>query len=80
MAKVKITARQKAKIQKAVEALNDVRADIQSKNPDHDINWYLEDCGNFNLMENPSHDENHKARQDRVILHSQLEESSGGGW
>lgn len=80
MAKVKITAKQKAKIEKAVKALNDVREEIQSKHPDNDINWYLEDCGNFNLMEDQPHDDNGNARQDRVILHCDLEDSSGGGW
>lgn len=80
MAKVRITAKQKCKIEKAVRALNDTRKEVQSKNPDNDINWYLEDCGNLLLMEDDPHDNNGKSRQDRVILYSDLEQSSGGGW
>lgn len=80
MATVTITARQKAKIEKAIKALNDVRSEIQFKNPDNDIQWYLEDCGNLHLMEGDTHNNLGNAQKDRVITHDILENSSGGGW
>ena len=57
-----------------------MRQEVQRANPGNDINWYLEDCGNFHLMENETHDDDGDARKDRVITHDSLEESSGGGW
>jgi len=80
MAEVKITKRQQAKIEKAVEALNEVRREVQSKNQGNYINWYLEDNDNLLLMSDESHDEKGKHREDRVILHSYLNNASGGGW
>lgn len=80
MAEVKITKTQQAKIEKAVEALNEVQRQVQSKNQDNYINWYLEDNDNLFLMSGESHDEEGKPRQDRVMLHSYLNYSSGGGW
>ncbi|MBE8233292.1 MAG: hypothetical protein HAW67_06105 [Endozoicomonadaceae bacterium] len=80
MANIVLTEKQKLKITKAVKALNQVRNELQSTNPDNDINWYLEDCGNLHLMEDLSHDEKGNARQDRVIFHISLIQSSGGGW
>lgn len=53
---------------------------FQSKNPSNDIQWYLEDCGNLHLMEDNTHDYSGDARQDRVITHNELVNSSGGGW
>ncbi len=80
MAEVKITKRHQAKIEKAVEALNEVQRQVQSKNQDNYINWYLEGNDNLLLMSGNSHDEENKPREDRVILHSYLNHASGGGW
>lgn len=80
MANVTLTKSQKAVITRAINLLNKVRQEIQLENPDYDINWYLEDCGNLCLLENPSHDDTQKPRQDRVIEDRHLVESSGGAW
>lgn len=80
MSDIQLTQKQKLKIKEAIQSLNDVRKEVQTKNPDNDINWYLEDCGNFNLMDNQSHDNEGNPRKDRVINSFDLDESSGGGW
>lgn len=80
MAEIELTVSQERKIKNAVKALNDVRREIEKANPGNDINWYLEDSCNLNLMEGDSHDYDGTARQDRVIETFWLENSSGGGW
>lgn len=81
MSKVKLSAKQILKITRACKALDDVLEEVQKANPDCYINWYLEDCGNMNLLEGDSHDGSEgKARQDRVIERFDIRESSGGGW
>ncbi len=82
MADIELTPSQKRKITSAVKALNKVREDLQRENPDYYINWYLEDCGNLNLLEGDSHDaENYGASQsDNSIEVWDLEHSTGGGW
>ncbi|WP_421193853.1 hypothetical protein [Aeromonas jandaei] len=80
MADVELTPAQKRKIKRAVAALNDVRQELQQENPDYNINWYLEDTGNLNLMEADSHDRDGSARYDKVIEIFGLDNSSGGGW
>lgn len=82
MASITLTTKQKRKIQRALKALDEVRVELQRENPDNYINWYLEDCGNFLLLEKQSHTEdfNLSARHDAVIEHFNLEEASGGGW
>jgi len=80
MAKVTITSKQKAKINRAVKALNEVRQEVANENPNNDINWYLEDCENLNFMEDSPHDDENNAREDRVIHLVNLHNASGGGW
>ena len=80
MSDVQLTAKQRNKINRAVKALNDAKEELQSENPGHYINWYLEDSNNLNLMEGHSHDEQGRDQQDRVIEHFILDSSSGGGW
>lgn len=82
MAEITLTIAQHRKIKSAVNALNKVRVELQKDNPDHFINWYLEDCGNLNLLEGDTHDECNGgvARQDNVIAMFDLPCSSGGGW
>lgn len=78
-----LTIKQRNKINRAVKALNDVREELQCENPDNNINWYLEDSSNLNLMSGDSHDNEgirSIARQDRVIDTFSLWNSSGGGW
>ncbi len=80
MSELTLTKTQLKKIQKAVQALNDVRQELQDENPDFDINWYLEDCGNLNLMECETHDDDGSPQHDGVIETFNLNNSSGGGW
>ena len=76
-----LTSKQRNKIKRAVKALNDVRRELQSENDECDIQWYLEDNDNLNLMAGNSHDGNgSESRRDRVIDTFYLEASSGGGW
>jgi hypothetical protein len=84
MAEINLTKAQKDKITKAIKALNDVRKELQKQNPDKDINWYLEDSDNLNLMEEESHKESggngFNANYDAIIHTFNLDNSSGGGW
>ena len=78
---IELTSKQRNKIKRAVKALNDVRRELENENGDCDVQWYLEDNDNLNLMSGNSHDGNGSAsRQDRVIDTFYLESSSGGGW
>jgi hypothetical protein len=45
-----------------------------------DINIYVEDAGQWNLMSGDSHDEDGIDRQDRVITCCLVMPSGGGGW
>lgn len=80
MAKIKLTPKQRAKIKRAVKALNDVREELASDNPDQYLHWFLEDINNLNLMEDDSHDEHLHPNQDAVIELFELDMASGGGW
>ena len=71
---------QRSKIDQAVKSLNDVRAELQRENPGKNINWYLEDFCNLNLMEDESHDINGDANQDAAIDRFHLDYASGDGW
>jgi hypothetical protein len=80
-----LTSKQRNKINRAIKALNDVRRELDNENGDCDMQWYLEDCGNLNLMTGDSHDDTghgtgYGRRQDLVIAMFDLEYSSGGGW
>jgi hypothetical protein len=86
MSDVVLTTKQRNKIARAVKALNDVRREIDSENSDCDVQWYLENSGNLNLMSGDSHDDDSgsgygdTSRQDRVIALFDLHMASGGGW
>jgi hypothetical protein len=80
MSEVELTTKQRNKIKRAIKALNDVRREIQEQNPDCDMNWYLEDAGNFHLLDSESHDENCCANRDGVVDSFNLYNSGGGGW
>lgn len=81
MADIELTSKQLSKIRRAVKALNDVRQELQNDNPDYNMNWYLEDENNLNLMEGESHEGIAGIPQhDRVIDCFELKNASGGGW
>lgn len=81
MSDIEITAKQRNKIKRCIKGLNDVRREIQNENPSIDINWYLEDNDNFNLMGGESHSGvEASANQSNVIEWFNLERASGGGW
>ncbi len=82
MADIELTPAQKRKITSAIKSLNKVREELQRENPDYYINWYLEDCGNFHLLEGDSHDEENygDSQSDKSIEVWDLRHSTGGGW
>lgn len=80
MSEIELTAKQRSKIKRAVKSLNDIRSEIQSSNPRHNINWYLEDSDNLNLMEADSHTEMDLANHEAVIDVFNLDNAGGGGW
>jgi hypothetical protein len=84
MTDITLTTKQRNKIKRAIKALNDVRQELQNQNGDCDIQWYLEDSGNLNLMSGDSHDEDggngETSRQDRVIALFDLDNAGGGAW
>ncbi len=85
MTDIVLTPKQKAKIKRAVKALNDVRKEVEQTNncEPEGILWYLEDSENLNLMDGMSHDNStygEPSRQDAVIDVFNLDKASGGGW
>jgi hypothetical protein len=83
MSDIELTISQDRKIKRAIKALNDVRAELASANPDNHISWYLEGSDNLNLMSGDSHDmSNDQGGQnyDNVIATYDLDNASGGGW
>jgi len=80
MSDIEITTKQHNKIKRAIKSLNDARDEIQSENPDYNINWYLEDSDNLNLMEGESHIGGEIANHDAVIELYDFKSAGGGGW
>ena len=80
MNKIELTNAQDRKIKRAIKALNDVRAELASDNPDNYVNWYLEDNENLNLMNGDSHSGQGVPNYDNVIGLYNLKMASGGGW
>ncbi len=85
MTSIVLTPKQRAKIKRAVKALNDVRKEVEQTNKcePEGILWYLEDSENLNLMDGMSHDNGvygEPSRQHAVIDVFNLDKSSGGGW
>tara|TARA_B110000902_G_C14243073_1_gene563211 strand:- start:930 stop:1187 length:258 start_codon:yes stop_codon:yes gene_type:complete len=85
MSNITLTTKQRSKIKRAIKSLNDVRQELQNENGDCEVQWYLEDSDNLNLMSGESHEfspdtVDDDSRQDRVIDTFYLEMSSGGGW
>jgi len=82
MNSIKLTKKQRDKLSKAFETLNSVRQEIQDSHKGSDINWYLEDSSNMNLMNGSSHSDDHslKALTENVIETFTLDDAGGGGW
>ena len=83
MSNIYLTSKQRLKIKKAIKLLDEVRNEIQQANSDATVNWYLEDCGNLNLLDGDSHDaynDQGGANHDAVIEVFDLPFSGGGGW
>lgn len=83
---IEITPKQRAKIKRALKALEDVRNEISTApnntvNSDEGINWYFEDGGNLILMNGPSHSGlTATSQHDNAIETFDFPKSSGGGW
>lgn len=74
-----ITAKQKAKIKRAIKSLNDAILEIRGDHPE--ANYYLEDSGNLHIMPRDAHDDDTgRDRQDESMLLLNLYFSSGGAW
>ena len=82
MSEFEITSRQRATITRAVNSLNKARRELEVANPEApNVNWYLEDSNNLNLMSDDSHTgHNGGANIDAVMETWNLERASGGGW
>lgn len=83
MSDIELTSKQRSKIKRALKSLEDVRKEVELDNASSDINWYLEDCGNLNLMSGNSHDlsaTNHQQNTDCVIEVFDFYNAGGGGW
>ena len=78
----KMTPLQRGQITRAINTLNRVRRELEKNNPDApNVNWYLEDCGNFNLMSDDSHTGLGAERNKGAVVSTwDLRNSSGGGW
>lgn len=74
------TKKQFSKISRAIKSLNEAMTEIQKEFPK--ANYFLEDCGNFLVLSDESHDDSqyHYANHDVVVHREHLKDSSGGGW
>jgi len=79
MSDITLSAKQKAKINRALKSLESVRSEVEQANPGADINWYLEDTANLHLMDGDSHTDQ-GANQTGVIERFEMSYASGGGW
>jgi hypothetical protein len=77
MAKHKIRKHDREAFEKIAKRMNDLLKRIKAYCPE--ANMYLEDAGNWNLINGPSHDEHHHPRHDRVEA-SAIVWGSGGAW
>ena len=77
---ITLTAKQRNKIQRAVNALEAVRLEVSEQNDGHIINWYLEDTANLCLMDGWPHDDSLRQLQGMVINVFDLPMASGGAW
>jgi hypothetical protein len=77
---IKLTPKQKSKIDHAIKSLNDVRNEIAKDNEGRNINWFLEDTANLCLMDDDPKDTSPSKSQDRVIEVFTLWHAGGGGW
>ena len=81
---IALTKKQRNKINRALNALEEVRAEVSefwAEEKVGGINWYLEDNGNLCLMDGDSHGGiNWSPRQDYAIDTFTFNQASGGGW
>lgn len=78
--KIILTDKQRQRIEFAVKMLNEVRQELDRENPGHNVNWYLEDSSNLNLMDGDSHDDAQRPMRNRIIGSFIFWNASGGGW
>ena len=74
-----LTTKQRNKVNRALKALEEVRAEVDLE-AENRVAWYLEDCGNLNLMDGDSHNEHGDGNHGMVIYTFDLPYSGGGGW
>jgi hypothetical protein len=73
-----LTPKHRKKYKKICADMQSLLDDISEYIPD--VNIYIEDSGNWNLMNGDSHDDEGSPRRDRVIENCSVFQSSGGGW
>lgn len=76
---IQLTKAERAKIDKAINTLNEVLSSLQEKHPETDMNWFLHDMENLNLMQGPSHIKD-RPNRDAVVGKWFLMGASGGAW
>lgn len=74
--RVAVTAAQKKRIDSEIRSLNAVRAEVDSRNPDQRVTWYLDASGNFCLMIEP---EGQLEMNQSDIAHEAVLQASGAG-
>lgn len=76
-----LSTKQRNKVRRALKALEEVRVEVQELSQ-LEINWYLEDSSNLNLMEGETHDTTFRgaANIGMIIGGFEFPHSSGGGW
>lgn len=73
-----MTAAQKKRIDSAIRSLNAVRAEVDDRNPDKRVTWYLDASGNFCLMIEP--DGQMEMNQSDIAHEAVLQASGAGDW
>lgn len=76
--RVAVTAAQKKRIDSAIRSLNAVRAEVDARNPDKRVTWYLDASGNFCLMIEP--DGQMEMNQSDIAHEAVLQASGAGDW
>ena len=74
-----LTKKQHSKIQKALVALESVRAEVEEENS-VSVLWYLDGTGNLCLMEGRSHDEYENPNSGMIIDSFTFAKADGGDW
>ena len=73
-----LEAKHERQIRAAINKLNRTMVEIRKYIPE--AGYYVENGTNFNVLSGDSHDRNHNAQQENMLLELQLHYSECGGW